>query len=351
MVVEILSILLACSPFLLPGSFLVANRGKSACKPAPSGPLATIESKRAIVTRILSTTDWDFIANQPTDMLRRMFGSERGAILRLWLREMRRQVDQLMSLHRQAARPEPGMNLAFEFQLLRSYGLFRVAHAISARAAPWSGDSRRFAEPALRLAEVAERLEYLLETRLAGIEMTQLRQVQADRIQASWTQADWKRSATTTNGAGRDTKGMSRIRNLEVEEAIEVIKKRELLGLRSEFSGLTYLASTRDYNSGRYYHEGLARRFSEEAMESALASCHKEIFERLVHSPLEELTRQLEIYVSVIPEAPINILRAWSKLEPFRVLMPMSSDHLSAELFVSNVRMALAILRDQRQVD
>ncbi|MGH9939293.1 MAG: hypothetical protein ACREAM_23870 [Blastocatellia bacterium] len=335
MIVEILSILLARAPFLPLGSFPAANRDKNACKPAPSGPLATIESKKEIVARILSTADWDFIANQPTDALRLMFGRERRAILRLWLSEMRRQMDQLMSLHGQAARPEPGMNLAFEFKLLKNYGLFRVAHAVGARAASWSSDARRFGEPARRLAEIAERLEYLLETRLAGIEMTQFRQIQAER----------KQSATITNGAGRDANGMSRIRNLEVEEAIEVIKKRELLGLRSEFSGLTYLASTRDYNSGRYYHEGLARRFSEEAMESALAFCHKEIFERLACSPLEELARQLEIYMSVIPEAPINILRAWSKLEPFRVLMPMSSDHLSAELFVSNVRMALAILR------
>jgi hypothetical protein len=66
---------------------------------------------------------------------------------------------------------------------------------------------------------------------------------------------------------------------------------------------------------------------------------------------MAELVRQLEIYVSVIPEAPTNILRAWSKLEPFRVLMPISSDRLSAELFVSNVRVALTILRNQRKMD
>jgi len=353
MAVEILSILLVCASFLLLGSFLVANKGKSACKPAPFGPqgaLATIRSKvplREVVIRVLSTDDWSFVADQPTDMLRRTFSCERRMILRLWLREMRRQVDQLMSLHRQTARLGLDMNLAFEFKLLRNYGLFRVAHAISVKAASWSSGSRRFAEPALRLAEVAERLEYLLETRLAGIESARFRPVSPVWL----TQTDQKQPAVVANGAPASARGVSRIRNPEVEAAIEAIKRRELSGLRSEFSGLTYLASTRDYNSGRYYHEGLARRFSEEAMESALAACHEEIFERLVYSSLEELARQLEIYVSVIPEAPINVLRAWSKLEPFRVLMPMSSDQLSAELFVSNVRVALAILQGQRQVD
>jgi hypothetical protein len=344
MIVEIL--LLVCAPLLLLGSFLAAGRGVAAGRPALYGPedapaaigLKVLPGK--LVARILSADDWDFIANHPVDTLRQVFSCERRTILRLWLRELRRQVDQLMNLHRQAARPNLGVNLAFEFKLLRNYALFRVAYAALLDVPPLS-DSRRFAEQSLSLAEVAERLERLLETRLAGIDPAQLCRIQAD----------WKQTVVVADGAEVDTRATSPIRNLEVEAAIEVIKRRELSGLRSEFSALTYLSSTRDYNSGRYYHEDLARRFSEEAMERALAACHEEIFERLVYFPMAELVRQLEIYVSVIPEAPTNILRAWSKLEPFRVLMPMSSDRLSAELFVSNVRMALTILRNQRKMD
>jgi hypothetical protein len=344
MIVEIL--LLVCAPLLLLGSFLAAGRGVAAGRPAlyrPEDAPAAIGLKvlsGKFVTRILSADDWDFIANHPVDTLRQVFSCERRTILRLWLRELRRQVDQLMNLHRQAARPNLGVNLAFEFKLLRNYALFRVAYA-ALLDVPLLSDSRRFAEQSLSLAEVAERLERLLETRLAGIDPAQLCRIQAD----------WKQTAVVTDGAEVDTRATSPIRNLEVEAAIEVIKRRELSGLRSEFSALTYLSSTRDYNSGRYYHEDLARRFSEEAMERALAACHEEIFERIVYFPMAELVRQLEIYVSVIPEAPTNILRAWSKLEPFRVLMPMSSDRLSAELFVSNVRMALTILRNQRKMD
>jgi hypothetical protein len=261
-------------------------------------------------------------------------------ILLLWLRDLRRQVDQLMNLHRQAVLPNLGVNLAFEFKLLRNYALFRVAYA-ALLAVPLLSDSRRFAKQSLGLAEVAGHLERLLETRMAGINPAQLCRLQADL----------KQTAVVADGSEMNTRATSPIRNLEVEAAIEVIKRRELSGLRSEFSALTYLSSTRDYNSGRYYHEDLARRFSEEAMERALAACHEEVFQRLVYFPMAELARQLEIYVSVIPEAPTNILRAWSKLEPFRVLMPMSSDRLSAELFVSNVRMALTILRNQGKMD
>lgn len=346
MIVETLFILLACAPLLLLGSVLVANRDGAACRPVSSEPqdaLAAIGLKvlpEELVARILSTSDWDFIASQPTDMPRQMFSRERRAIMRLWLRRMRRQVDQLMSLHGQAVRPNLGVKLAFEFKLLGNYALFRVAYTALLNL-PGLSNSRRFAKPSLSLAEIAQRLEYLLGTGLVGIDPAQLCRIKAD----------WKQSVIIADGEKRDTRAMSRIKDMEIEAAIEVIKRRELSGLRSEFSGLTYLSSTRDYNSGRYYHEGLARRFSEEAMESALAACHKEIFERLVYSSLAELVRQLEIYVSVIPEAPANILRAWSKLEPFRVLMPLSCDRLSADLFVSNVRVALTILQGYRQID
>jgi hypothetical protein len=342
MIVE--ALLLACAPLLLLGSFLSAGRDVAAGRPASSGPkgaLAEIGLKALpgkVIARILSIDDWDFIANRSIDTLRQMFGYERKAILRLLLRELSRQVDQLMSLHRQAVRPNLGVNLVFEFKLLRNYVLFRVAYAMLLNI-PLPGGSRRLTEQSLRLAEVAGRLEYLLETRLAGIDPTQIRRIRAD----------WKQPEIIADGEESDTQAASRIRNLEVEAAIEMIKRRELSGLRSEFSGLSYLSSTRDYNSGRYYHEGLARRFSEEAMETALAACHEEVFDRLVYFPLAELVRQLRIYVSVIPEAPANILRAWSRLEPYRILMPMSSDRLSAELFVSNVRMALTILQNQKE--
>jgi hypothetical protein len=264
--------LLTCAPLSLPGSYLAAGRDIAADRPALSGPWGAFAEigmrfpSGKLVARVLSTDDWDFIANHPVDTLRQAFSRERRAILRLCLRELRRQVDQMMSLHRQAMRPNLGVSLAFEFKLLRNYALFRAASAALLNI-PLQSDSRRIAEHSLGLAEVAERLEHLLETRLAGIDPARL-----GRIQAAW-----KQLAITADGAELDTQATSRIRNLEVEAAIEVIKRRQLSGLRSEFSALTYLSSTRDYNSGRYYHEDLTRRFGEEAMERALAACHEEV--------------------------------------------------------------------------
>jgi hypothetical protein len=108
MIVEVL--LLTCAPLSLLGSFLPAGRDMAADRPALSGPwgaLAEIGMRfpsGKLVARVLSTDDWDFIANHSVDTLRQAFSRERRAILRLCLRELRRRVDQM----RNRSEIEPG---------------------------------------------------------------------------------------------------------------------------------------------------------------------------------------------------------------------------------------------------
>ncbi len=134
----------------------------------------------------------------------------------------------------------------------------------------------------------------------------------------------------------------------DVEAAIEDVKNRTLAGLPGDLSRLICLASTRDYNTGKYYHEGLASNFSEEVAGEALAACHLAIFRRLTLSSLEDLVRHLENYVLSSSARPTEIIEAWEKLEPYRVTIPLECDPLSAEIFFSNVKIALAILRSRR---
>jgi hypothetical protein len=139
------------------------------------------------------------------------------------------------------------------------------------------------------------------------------------------------------------------IKRVEVEEAIQDIQNRTLAGISGDVGRLICLASTRDYNTGRYYHEGLASNFSEEVAGAALAACHLEIFTQLALSSLEDLVRQLESYVLSSGGRPAEVIEAWEKLEPYRVTIPMECDPLYAEVFFSNVKIALAILRSRRE--
>ncbi len=135
------------------------------------------------------------------------------------------------------------------------------------------------------------------------------------------------------------------IKRMDVEEAIEDVRSRTLLGIPGDLGRLVYLASTRDYNTGRYYHEGLASQFSEEVAAAALAACHQEIFKQLASSSLEDLVKQLEIYLRSTRARSLEVLGAWQKLEPYRITIPLACDQLSAEFFFSNVKIALAILQ------
>ena len=140
-----------------------------------------------------------------------------------------------------------------------------------------------------------------------------------------------------------------RITRTDVEAARQDLGNRSLVHIGTEFGRLIYLASTRDYNTGRYYHEGLAFQFSEVVAGEALSQAHREVFMDLALRPLENLVEELQIYVQSVGTEPGEIIRAWEKLEPYRVAIPVDSDPLTAGLFLANVKIALAIAESRRQ--
>jgi hypothetical protein len=60
---------------------------------------------------------------------------------------------------------------------------------------------------------------------------------------------------------------------------------------------------------------------------------------------LAELVAELELYVNSSRQSREDVLSAWQKLEPYRVALPADVNTAVAQLFVSNVRLAVAILR------
>jgi len=135
-----------------------------------------------------------------------------------------------------------------------------------------------------------------------------------------------------------------RFKRLDVAEAMGDLQERTLAGLPCELAKLVYLASTRDYNCGRYYHDGLSFQYTTEVAEAALHSLHKEIFQKLLFTPLKNLVGDLETFIRASHSDSTTVLDLWKKLEPYRVVIPQDSDTVSRELFFSNIRIALAIL-------
>jgi hypothetical protein len=140
-----------------------------------------------------------------------------------------------------------------------------------------------------------------------------------------------------------------RIKRMDVMAAAEDLRRRTLSQMPRALDRLIYLASMRDYNSGVYHHAGLAARFSEEASGEALADCHREAFRELLGCSLREVVGQLDGYFEASETSLTEFLSAWKELQPYRIAIPAKTEPITAEFFVSNVRIALAIFENQRR--
>ncbi len=129
-----------------------------------------------------------------------------------------------------------------------------------------------------------------------------------------------------------------------VQEAYADFLHRTLAKLSCGLARLIYLASMRDYNTGKYRHDGLAARFSAETAGEALKLAHQDVFRAVAALPLDELVSQMQIYFESSHEAQADLLRAWRRLEPYRIAIPLGVNATAAALFISNVKLALAIL-------
>jgi hypothetical protein len=134
-----------------------------------------------------------------------------------------------------------------------------------------------------------------------------------------------------------------------VEHAYEDFLRRSLSRISGDLARLIYLASTRDYNTGKYHHDGLAAQFDPEIACQALELAHREIFYRVAARSLEELVVEVELYINASRQSREEVLEVWQKLEPYRVALPVDVNAAVAQLFVSNVRLALAILRRRQE--
>jgi hypothetical protein len=138
---------------------------------------------------------------------------------------------------------------------------------------------------------------------------------------------------------------LNRVLPAEAWNVYDDFRTRTLSRIPSALERLIYIASMRDYNSGIYQHEGLADRFGREAAAVALEYAHGEVFQAVSLLSLRRLTEELRKYMESSRERPTAFLNAWQKLEPYRVAIPLRVDPTIAELFISNVKIALAVLR------
>jgi len=132
----------------------------------------------------------------------------------------------------------------------------------------------------------------------------------------------------------------------EVERLVRDFEERTLAGMEGGFSRLVYLASLRDYNTGRYHHYGLESRYSLESVDEGLHQCHIRVFEELVAQPLKEQTEDLLGFFESLKEDKARLVGIWRRLKSYQILPPDGCHSLAGELFDKNIEIMLRILRE-----
>jgi hypothetical protein len=132
----------------------------------------------------------------------------------------------------------------------------------------------------------------------------------------------------------------------EVTHLMRDFEERTLKELRGLFSRLIYLASLRDYNTGRYHHYGLETRHSGAAVDAALRRCHVGTFEELLVMSLQEQTEDLLRFFESLKEEPSRLVEAWQRLRAYQILPPEDALPLARALFDKNIEVMLKLLRE-----
>jgi hypothetical protein len=142
----------------------------------------------------------------------------------------------------------------------------------------------------------------------------------------------------------------SRPKRMDVDAAKDDLKNRTLARLGCDFARLLYLSSLRDFTTGEYHHDGLATSFSPSAATAALTACHEELFYSLVFSPLESFVAQIDRFIRSTHKDYKSALSAWEKLQAYNTAVPFVCEEMTADLFRSNIKVAMALLKSSRSV-
>ncbi|MGH9503111.1 MAG: hypothetical protein ACRD20_09690 [Terriglobales bacterium] len=114
--------------------------------------------------------------------------------------------------------------------------------------------------------------------------------------------------------------------------------------LPNDLTRMVYLSSLRDCNSGMYLHPELTHQRGTHAVDTALRTCHEQVFRRMLTTRLPEYVLQFQEYIRYTRGAITTTLKNWKSLQAYRATVPVDAPATSAELYFLNVAIALEVV-------
>jgi hypothetical protein len=125
---------------------------------------------------------------------------------------------------------------------------------------------------------------------------------------------------------------------------IEEFAARWLSSLHTDLGRLIYVSKLRDIYAGTYRHPFLEEKFSNAAVDQALAFCHAELFSKFLENSFERQALDLRLTLTGMELPPEEIAARWLGLELYCSFVPTGAPIHQRVLFVSKIRSMLAAL-------
>jgi hypothetical protein len=138
-----------------------------------------------------------------------------------------------------------------------------------------------------------------------------------------------------------------RARVMLERDPVSDLWRNTLSQIPSVFGRLVYLAAVRDPNSGRYEHHGLALVFGDNEADRALRRSHIQTFSEWLCLNLEQQKTDLVLYLSALMDERRRVIETWLRIEPFRMMIPSSATKAETELYQSDFRILLGLLKNE----
>jgi hypothetical protein len=113
----------------------------------------------------------------------------------------------------------------------------------------------------------------------------------------------------------------------------------------SVFGRLVYLASLRNSNTGAYEHHGLALVFGEDEANKAMKNSHAAVFAEWLSFDIEQQKADLDLYISGLFEDRRLVIETWTRLAPYRNLLPASVRGVERRLYIADFTALLELLQ------
>ena len=117
---------------------------------------------------------------------------------------------------------------------------------------------------------------------------------------------------------------------------IEDFSSQTLAAIPSVFWRLYYVSSLKEFESGKYEHEGLMSCTRRDAVQDALSHCHEELFSRILETPLHEQERRLARCLDTAGDQYWAVLRM-AENQSYQTMCPEGLPDYLQDLFCSNM--------------